>query len=76
MKKIKKATFKKPLETFAKAFISITLTLYLVELQKGHNLFSGDWEMFKTILTGGMVSTLPILINWLNPHYAGYGKKK
>jgi hypothetical protein len=64
----------KPIGTFLKAFLSTILTLWLVKIQEGHELFSGDMAMVKTLLTGGIVANLPVIINWLNPQYKGYGK--
>lgn len=73
MRKLK-TTLTKPLGTFLKAFISTVLTLYLIELQNGHVLFDGSMDMVKKLLTGGLVANLPVIINWLNPAYKGYGK--
>lgn len=70
-----KKLFAKPVGTFLKAFISTILTLYLVELQQGHQLFSMDEVMLQKLLTGALVANLPVIINWLNPHYEGYGNK-
>jgi len=67
--------FSSPLGSFLKAFIATTLTLYLVELQQGHQLFSMDGTMIQKLLTGALVANLPVIINWLNPHYEGYGNK-
>ena len=44
-------TFAKPLGSFLKAFLATVLTLWLVELQAGHQLFDGTWEMAKKLLT-------------------------
>lgn len=63
-----------PFGTFIKAFIATTLTLYLVELQQGVQLFSMDVLMIQKLFTGGLVANLPVIINWLNPHYSPYGK--
>jgi hypothetical protein len=67
--------FSSPLGSFLKAFIATTLTLYLVELQQGHQLFSMDGIMLQKLLTGALVANLPVIINWLNPRYEGYGNK-
>lgn len=63
-----------PFGTFIKSFIATTLTLYLIELQQGHQLFSMDYTMVQKLFTGGLVANLPVIINWLNPHYSTYGK--
>lgn len=63
-----------PIGTIIKGFITACLTLWLAELQNGHQLFSGDWAMIKKLMTGAMASTIPVIINWLNPAYKNYGK--
>jgi hypothetical protein len=63
-----------PFGTFLKGFISIILSLWLVELSSGHDLFSMDIIMVKKILTGAIVANLPVLINWVNPSYTQYGE--
>ena len=68
-------TFAKPLGSFLKAFLATILTLWLVELQQGHQLFDGTWTMAKKLLTGGVIANLPVIINWLNPKYTNYGRK-
>lgn len=60
---------------FLKVFISCMLTQYFIELQQGHDLFSMDLAMVKKLLTAALISNLPIIINYLNPKYTGYGKK-
>ena len=62
-----------PFGTFIKAFVGTILTQYLIELQQGHQLFTMDKAMLAKLLTAGLVSNLPVIINWLNPHYQGYG---
>jgi hypothetical protein len=63
-----------PFGTFLKSFVGTTLTLYLIELQQGHALFTMDILMLQKLFTGAMVANLPVIINWLNPQYGGYGK--
>lgn len=65
-----------PAGTFIKGFVSIILSLWLVELSNGHDLFSLDMLMVKKLLTAAIVSNLPVLINWLNPSYTAYGINK
>ena len=62
-----------PFGTFLKAFIATILTQYVIELQDGHQLFTMDKAMLSKLLTAGLISNLPVIINWLNPHYQGYG---
>jgi len=64
-----------PFGTFLKAFAATVLTQYLIELQQGHQLFTMDKVMIGKLITAGLISNLPVIINWLNPHYSGYGKQ-
>ena len=61
--------------SWLKVFASAVLGAYLIELQNGINLFSWDLNMVEKLLTAGFVSTLPIIINWLNPSDTRYGKR-
>ena len=63
-----------PFGTFLKTFVSTVLTLWLIELSNGTSLFSFDQAMIEKLATGGLVSALPVIINWLNPNYTQYGK--
>lgn len=63
-----------PFGTMLKSFFGTLITLYLVELQQGLDMFSWDLIMIKKLLTGALVSILPVVINWLNPAYKNYGK--
>lgn len=58
-----------------KVFVSAILGAYLVELQDGQNLFDWSFDMVESLLTVGVVSLLPIIINWLNPADDRYGKR-
>ena len=64
-----------PVGSFIKHFMSVILALYLAELTAGHDLFSMDVAMYKKIISGAVVSCLPIVINFLNPNYSQYGVK-
>ena len=61
--------------SWIKVFISAVLGAYLIELQNGVNLFSWNLEMLESLLTVGVVSMIPIIINWLNPADERYGKR-
>jgi len=61
--------------SWLKVFISSVFGAYLIMLQEGTNLFSWDLAMVEKLLTAGVVSTLPIIINWLNPSDTRYGKR-
>lgn len=61
--------------SWLKVFIAAVLGAYLIELQNGTNLFSWNLDMVESLLTVGVVSLLPIIINYLNPHDTRYGNK-
>ena len=58
---------KQILVSWLKVFLSSTLTLVVV---------AGDiWHLdFKQLLSASIVSTLPVMINFLNPNDTRYGK--
>ena len=60
--------------SWLKVFISSILTAWLLMLTNGQQLFSWDLQMVENLLTVGVVSTLPIVINYLNPKDTRYGK--
>ena len=60
--------------SWLKVFVSAILGAYLIELQNGVNLFSWNLEMLESLLTVGVVSVIPIIINWLNPSDTRYGR--
>ena len=64
-----------PLGSWLKAFLSVVLSLYLVDLSQGRDLFDWDILLVKKLVTAGVVSLLPNLINWLNPQYT-YNNQK
>lgn len=63
-----------PLGSLLKHFIFIVLSLWLVEIQEGHDLFKFDVAMWKKFITAGFVACMPVVMNWLNPKYKNYGK--
>ena len=62
-----------PFGTFLKTFVSTILAMYIAELTNGITLYDTDSHVIEKLLTGGLISSLPVIINWLNPHYNGYG---
>jgi hypothetical protein len=60
--------------SWLKVFIAAVLGAYLVELQNGTNLFSWSLDMVESLLTVGVASLLPIIINYLNPSDTRYGR--
>ena len=65
-----------PFGTFIKSFAATVLSQYLIELQHGQQLFTWNIGLVQDLATAGLVSCLPILINWFNPAYTGYGVGK
>jgi len=61
--------------SWLKVFISAVLGAYLVELQNGTQLFDWSIDMVESLLAVGVASTLPIIINYLNPTDHRYGVK-
>lgn len=59
-----------------KVFVSAILGAYLVELENGTNLFTWNLDMVESLLKVGVVSTLPVIINYLNPNDPRYGVKE
>jgi len=60
--------------SWLKVFISSVLTTYLALLTQGINLFTWNLDMVENLLAAGFVSTLPVIINYLNPQDPRYGK--
>ncbi len=63
--------FLRKLETFLKGYLSTILALYMAD----PTLFNGGWETWKAIFISALTSNIPIIYNWLNPKYTGYGRK-
>lgn len=61
-----------PFGTFIKAFLTTVLSMAIVD----GDIFSIDLQGLKNIVNVALVSTLPIVINWINPAYKSYGKGK
>ena len=63
MTKRDKQTVRRMLESWAKVFVAAVITAYLSGV--------ADWL---TLLNAGLVAVLPVILNWVNPHYKGYGR--
>ena len=61
--------------SWLKVFASAVLGAYLIELQNGRQLFNWTFDMVESLLTVGVVSMIPIIINWLNLADDRYGKR-
>lgn len=62
-----------PIGSFLKVLLAAILSTYLIMLSNGQRLFSWDRNMVEHLFTAGFVSTIPVLINWLNPKDTRYG---
>ena len=61
-----------PVGSWIKVFLSALLGFVLTNIMNGVDIFSMDW---KSLVAGALSSVLPVIINWLNPNDARYGKK-
>lgn len=64
-----KKLFASPLGTALKVFISTVLSLWMAM----DDLWAFDMHTLKALAGAGMMSALPVIINWINPNYQGYG---
>lgn len=71
MDKILKS-FTTPLASFLKVFASTVLTMWITM----PNLFDFSPANLKSLATAGIVSAVPVILNWLNPEYKNYGFNK
>lgn len=58
-----------PLGTFLKVFLSTVLTMWIAM----DNIFTLDVTTLRTIISAGVVSAMPVVLNYLNPEYKNYG---
>ena len=65
--------FASPLGSFFKAFFTAVLTLLVSKYNEG--VICTDVECLKGIILASIFATLPVIINYLNPEYKGYGVK-
>lgn len=59
-----------PIGTFLKVFASTVLTLWIAM----PDLWAMDLETLKALASAGIVSGVPVILNYLNPEYKNYGK--
>lgn len=62
----------KMVQSWLKVFVSTILSMYLADLVSGAGAF--DMTNAYVYLSAGIVSVLPLVINYLNPSYTRYGK--
>lgn len=58
-------------QSWLKVFVSTILSMYLADLVSGAGAF--DMTNAYVYLSAGIVSVLPLVINYLNPAYTRYG---
>lgn len=63
-----------PLGSYVRHFAGIILALWFVEISEGRDMWSTDIAMLKRVVSGAVISVLPVIINWLNPANKNYGK--
>ena len=61
-----------PFGSFLKVFLSTILTMWIAM----DDLFVMDLHTLKALATAGIVSAMPVILNWINPAYKGYGAGK
>ena len=66
-----KQLFASPLGSFLKAFLVAILTTITYEYQQGN--ICTELDCFKPMLWAAVYATLPVIVNYLNPNYTGYG---
>ncbi len=62
-----------PAGSWVKVFLAAVLGFVLTNISNGVDVFSIDW---KSLLSAGIASVLPVIINWLNPNDTRYGNGK
>ena len=60
-----------PLGSVVKVFVSTVLTMWIAM----DDLWAMDIHTLKSLATAGVVSCVPMVINYLNPNYTQYGTK-
>jgi hypothetical protein len=61
------------LKSWAGSFVAAAITALLAILIT-QNSIPADWHTWETIIIAGLVSVLPVIRNFLDSSYAGYGK--
>jgi hypothetical protein len=65
--------FNTMLGSWVKVFITVVLAQYMA---MGISIFDLDIESIKCLLSSGVASLIPVIINYLNPNDPRYGPKK
>lgn len=59
--------------SWVKVFITVVLAQYMA---MGISIFELDIESIKCLVSSGIASLIPVIINYLNPNDPRYGSKK
>jgi hypothetical protein len=62
--------------SYVKVLIVALLSVFLVEIKAGMNIFELNMETLGTLAGSMLVAVIPILINWFDPNDSRYGVKK
>ena len=71
LEKLEKAIAGTPLGTAFKSFIAIVIAAGVADFVGAGDISLSNWQ---TWVISGLASTTPIIVNWLNPEDARYGK--
>ena len=62
-----------PLGTWMKTFIAILVVAYLRQVEAAQTIITFDRAGLYRFIAAGLISMLPVILNWFNAHYPGYG---
>jgi hypothetical protein len=58
--------------SWVKLFLYSSLVQVVFFLVKFKSLTTMDWD---SVISAGLIAVLPVIINYLNPNFTGYGNK-
>lgn len=61
-----------PFGSWLKAFLAVSFTIFLSQYTNNGELCFTQ-KCITDLIMGALISTAPVLLNWLNPNYKGYG---
>ena len=67
--------FTTPLGSFVKVFLGAMLVFLLDTYLNNEAVFVFDKILAKSCLKAGIIAVAPMIYNYLNPKYEGYGRK-
>ena len=66
-------SMKNMLKSWAGTFVAAAITALLAILVTNKSI-PMDWPTWQAIIIAGLVAVLPVIRNYLDPSYSGYGK--